>query len=193
MARSFLPLDDTEKEAWLMQHVPHRVCAALAWLPMTEWGVSRPTDLPTRDFRVWCVDRSVEEGRKAAMRWLIEFIGITPGKNDEPIPTEPHTNGKSVTIAQVGGSMFDTKREEARKLAKISRACAQASMHPTAATNHHPLKEHDVVDALCIVIDHLETALYGPRGRDLRKIVREQEELAIARSRSGRPTNAPGL
>jgi len=184
---SFYTPSNSEKEDWLMQHVPHRICAALAWLPMPgKWAVPRPPDLPNRDFRVWCVDRCVDEGRKAAMRWLIEFVGVTLDRNDEPAPTKPHENGKSVTIGQVGGIMFDTKtkRQDARKLAKIWQACTQASLHPTADTNHAPLEPDDLANALCIVIDHLETALYRPRGRDLRKIVREQEELAIAREHS---------
>jgi len=91
--------------------------------------------------------------------------------------------------------MFDTttKSDDARHLAKISRACAQASGHPTADTNHAPLEKHDVATALRIVINHLETALYEPNNLDLSSIVREQEELAIARARRGQPTNAPGL
>ena len=130
------------------------------------------------------------------MRWLIEFVGVTLSrKTDEPVPTQPDVNCKSVTIAQVGGSMFDTttKRQDARTLAKIWQACTQASLHPTADTNHASLEEHDVANALRIVIDHLETALYKPKGLDLRKIVHDQEDLAIARARSGQPTNAPGL
>ena len=169
-----------------MQHIPHRICAALAWLPMPEkWAVPRPLDLPNRNFSVWSVDRWVDEGRKAAMRWLIEFVGVTfDAENDKPAPTKPHKNGKSVTIAQVGGSMFDTKRQDARELAKIWQACTQASLHPTADTDHAPLEPRDLARALCIVIGHLETALYKPSGRDLWKIVREQEELAIAREHS---------
>ena len=86
--------------------------------------------LPNRNFNVWCVDRTVDEGRKAAMRWLIEFIGLIlkPGKpakngkfaeNEKAAAPTPHPNGKSVTIRQVGGIMFDTTRQDALKLAKI--------------------------------------------------------------------------
>jgi len=186
MASFYIP-SDTEKEVWLMQHVPHRVCAALAWLPMPEkWAVPRP-NLPNKDFGVWCVDRCVEEGRKAAVRWLIEFVVVRPDpQTNEPLPTVPHGNGKSVTIAQLGGSTFDIqmKREDARNLAKISRACAQASLHPTADTNHARLEPPDLASALCIAIDHLETALYKPNDVDLWKIVREQEELR-SRERAG--------
>jgi len=175
-----------EKEAWLVQHVPHRICAALSWLPMPEkWAVLRPV-LPNRDFNVWCVDRTVDEGRKAAMRWLIEFIGVIlkpgkPAEKEKAAAPTPHLNGKSVTIRQVGGIMFDTTHQDALKLAKIWQACSQASLHPTMDTKHDPLGPTDLASALQIVLAHLETALYTPRGRDLFKIVHEQEELAIQR------------
>jgi len=155
--------------------------------------VSRPTDLPTRDFRVWCVDRSVDEGRKAAVRWLIEFVGVIANGNGDPIAVKPHKNGKSVTIEQVGGRMFDTKSQGARKLAEIWQACTQASSHPTADTNHPPVAPHDLATALAIVIAHLENTLYKPDDRDLWKIVHDQEEFAIVRAHGRQPTNAPGL
>ena len=151
------------------------------------------------NFGVWCVDRCVDEGRKAAMRWLIEFVGVRPDtrpdQDNAPLPTVPNPNGKSVTIAQVGGSMFDieTNREDAWKLARISRACAQASAHPTVDTNHASVKPHDLADALSIVIGHLETALYKPKRLDLWNIVHEQEKFVIDREKSNQPTNAPGL
>jgi hypothetical protein len=92
--------------------------------------------LPNRDFHVWCIGRSVDEGRKAAMRWLIEFVGVKANDKGDPIAVTPHRNGRSVTIQQVGGRMFDTNSQDARKLAKIWRGCAQASLHPTTDTNH---------------------------------------------------------
>jgi hypothetical protein len=48
-------------------------------------------------------------------------------------------------------------------------------------TKHDDLGLNDLVSPLQIVLAHLETALYVPSGRDLWKIVREQEELAIRR------------
>ena len=149
--------------------------------------------LPNRNFNVWCVDRTVDEGRKAAMRWLIEFIGLIlkPGKpakngkfaeNEKAAAPTPHPNGKSVTIRQVGGIMFDTTRQDALKLAKIWQACSQASLHPTMDTKHDRLTPNDLASALQIVLARLETGLYGPAGRDLCKIVHEQEELAILRA-----------
>jgi hypothetical protein len=146
------------------------------------WAMPKPPGLPNRDFHVWCIGRSVDEGRKAAMRWLIEFIGVMWDlKNDKPKATEAHGNGKSVTIVQVGGAMFDTTRPEARQLGKIWQACSQASLHPTMDTEHCSIGPDDLAGALKIVLAHLETALYKPRGHDLRKIVHDQEEIAIAR------------
>jgi len=81
--------------------------------------------------------------------------------------------------------MFDTNNPDARQLAKIWQACSQASLHPTMDTNHCAVGPDDLAAALKIVIAHLETGLYKPIGRDLWKIVHEQEEMAIARERAG--------
>jgi hypothetical protein len=135
------------------------------------------------------------------MRWLIEFIGVTfkpgkPAKNGKPaeiekaLAPEPHRNGKSITIGQVGGVMFDTNSQDALKLAKIWQACSQASLHPTMDTNHCDIEPDDLAGALKIVLAHLETGLYKPSGRDLWKIVHEQEEMAIARERAGSEQHA---
>src|ERR1035441_6844781 len=103
----FYTLNNTEKETWLVQHVPHRICAALPWLRMQgRWAMPQPPVLSGGDFHVWCIGRSVDEGRKAAMRWLIEFVGVTLDSNGHAAPPKPHKNGKSITIRQVGGSMF---------------------------------------------------------------------------------------
>jgi hypothetical protein len=179
----FYNLTPVEAETWLVQHVPHRICAALALLPMEgKWATKRPP-LPNRDFHVWCMDRSIDEGRKASMRWLIEFVGITLHKSGKAATIlTPHPNGKSVTIQQVGGIMFHPNHQDALELAKIWQACTQASLHPTVDTNHDPLGPGDLAGALQIVLAHLETGLYEPAGRDLCKIVHEQEELAIRRA-----------
>jgi hypothetical protein len=158
-------------------------------MPEKKWAVRRPV-LPNRDFNVWCVDRTVDEGRKAAMRWLIEFVGIRLDKNDNVARPIAHDNGKSVTIEQAGGRMFETSSEDVRKLAKVWQVCSQASGHPTMDTSHDPLDPGDLASALKIVIAHLEAALFNPSRRDLWKIVREQEELAIARERHRQQTNA---
>src|ERR1035441_7608829 len=165
----FYTLNNAEKETWLVQHVPHRICAALALLPMEgKWAMPNHPDIPKSDFHVWCINRSVEEGRKASMRWLIEFVGVTLGKKSrKPAEKRPHENGKSVRICEVGGKLFDTNNKDALQLANIWEACTQASLHPTMDTNHVPLGPKDLASALQIVLAYLETALYQPNGRDL--------------------------
>lgn len=171
-----------------MQHVPHRICAALTWLDMrSPWTMPRPPTMPKNgNFHVWCLGRSVEEGHLAAMRWLIEFVGVTfDPKSGTPIPPRPHSNGKSVSVQEVGGSMFPLSNlSDALFLAKVWQACSQASLHPTTDTNHIEISHYEIARALQLVIDHLQIALYGPKGRYLHQIVHDQERLAIERGRS---------
>ena len=181
MAVFYAFTNDAEKDTWLDQHVPHRVCAALALLPMKgKWAMPTSPTLPNRDFHVWCIGRCVDEGRKAAMRWLIEFVGVRLDRNGKPAAVKPYDNDKTVTIAQLGGSMFDTTRPDALKLAKVWQACSQASLHPTEDTGVD-VRPDDLAGALQIVIAHLEDALYKPLGRQLRDIVLHQEDLTIRR------------
>jgi hypothetical protein len=187
MPATFATLPEQEKEAWLVQHVPHRICAALTWLEVPgRWAMPTPPNMPkTGDFHVWCIGRSVDEGHLASMRWLIEFIGVTLDGKGVPVPPRPHPNGKSVTIEQVGGAMFSLADRDALLLAKVWQACSQASLHPTTDTNHLPVGFDTLAKALGVVIAHLEVALYAPKNRDLWQIVRDQERFAIERGKSG--------
>ena len=154
--------------------MPHRICAVLPWLPMPEkkWRVPRPPDDPNRDWHGWCVDRSVDEGRKAAMRWLIEFVEVKLGKNDKPGRPDPHVSRSSVRISEVGGKRFDLNHPDALTLAKMWKVCSQASLHPTDGTGVD-VQDNDLANALHIVIGHLQTALYEPHGRDLWQIIQK--------------------
>jgi hypothetical protein len=189
MPATFATISESEKEVWLVQHVPHRICAALTWLDMPgAWAMPNPPDMPkTGDFHVWCLNRSVEEGHLAAMRWLIEFIGVTLHHTGKPVPPKAHLNGKSVSIEQVGGPIYPitSNPDAALFLAKVWQACSQASLHPTTDTKHMEVPPAKLARALEIVIDYLQSALYGPKGRDLREIVRDQERRAIERGKSG--------
>src|SRR5258707_488184 len=71
-----------EQSEWIARHIPHRVRAAIARLPM-EHSLLRvkacidPECLTDRDHIYWrCATDSIWEGRLAATRWLIEFVGI---------------------------------------------------------------------------------------------------------------------
>ena len=87
-------MDAPEQTKWLAEHIPHRVRAAIARLPM-ENSILRVTatiDLQCRteqDRIYWrCAADSIWEGRLAATRWLIEFVGIKQGKGGNPVRCE---------------------------------------------------------------------------------------------------------
>ena len=71
-------------------HIPHRVRAAIARLPMENSisgrrQLSIPSAGPSRTCIYWrCATDSIWEGRLAATRWLIEFVGIKQGKDGNP-------------------------------------------------------------------------------------------------------------
>ena len=82
-------LDPAVQRQWLRQHIPHRICAALTWLEMKgDWEMPPHPEWKDREkdkFHIWCAGRSVDEGRKAAMRWLIEFVGIKTDAKKNPV------------------------------------------------------------------------------------------------------------
>ena len=75
-------MDPPEQGQWLTTHIPHRVRAAIARLPM-ENSILRGTATidphcrTEQDHIYWrCATDSIWEARLAATRWLIEFVGI---------------------------------------------------------------------------------------------------------------------
>ena len=155
-------LSATEQKGWLIQHIPHRVCAALALLG-TQGHWKLPPEPKLSGVHGWCVGRSVEEGRMTAIRWLIEFVGIKHSR----LP-------KTVTIQSFGVNHFDDPNQV---LQKIWKACSQACSHPTSDSGHDPLGGEQLTKAFLIVAAYLETSLYIPRKLDFRRIVWEQDDL----------------
>ena len=95
-ALSFIigPMDAPEQAIWLAEHIPHRVRAAIARLPM-ESSILRvtatidPKCLTEQQKIYWrCAADSIWERRLAATRWLIEFVGIKQGKGGNPVRCE---------------------------------------------------------------------------------------------------------
>ena len=87
-------MDAPEQAIWLAEHIPHRVRAAIARLPM-ESSILRvtatidPKCLTEQQKIYWrCAADSIWEGRLAATRWLIEFVGIKQGKAGNPVRCE---------------------------------------------------------------------------------------------------------
>ncbi len=125
-------------------------------------------------FHIWCICRSVDEGRLAAMRWLIEFVGIVRSESSKlAVPKTPHSNGFDVMITDCSGGMaFNPKSSDAQKLADLWKGCSQASMHATGDTGHPDVSPPKIAEVLEIVLSHLDAHLYQPNGLKLIEIVR---------------------
>jgi hypothetical protein len=161
-------LDSLKQREWLRQHIPHRICAASTWLTMKGDWVMPPDpewkDKRKNSFHIWCIGRSVDEGRKAALRWLIEFVGI-------------HSDYRDISIKDFNqGKLFDTAARDAKKLEDVWLGCSKASLHPTFETMHPLTDREQLAEVLQIIVEHLEKHLYAPNGFKLLKIVRDQEE-----------------
>jgi hypothetical protein len=84
-------MDREEQNEWLVKHIPHRVRAATARLqmeksPLQVQALIDPEGRDEKDKIYWrCATDSIWEGRLAATRWLIEFVGIKRSeKNGQP-------------------------------------------------------------------------------------------------------------
>lgn len=74
-----------DQKLWLEREIPHRICAALTWLEMpAPWDFAKPSLTSEEEKKKhppgsneWCVGRAVDEGRKVAMRWLIDLATNT--------------------------------------------------------------------------------------------------------------------
>ena len=163
----------------LLRDIPHRICAALTWLENMKGNWKMPPDPKWEDldrdkFHIWCVGRSVDEGRKAAMRWLTEFVGVA---SESGQPVIPNYKPKDVWIEHINhGKLFDLTNPNAQKLADIWLGCSQSSMHSTRNTSHPPVGEKELGEVLKIVIEHLEKNLYSPNNFILLDVIHDQED-----------------
>src|SRR5271156_6246931 len=114
-------MDAAEQARWLKDHIPHRIRAAAARLPMensllqvTATIDPHPLTAQGRVFWRFATD-SIWQGRLVAMRWLIEFIGVKESSQGQPAecqhnPKFPH----DVFIVDIaGGVFFSPKAPEA--------------------------------------------------------------------------------
>ncbi len=168
-------LNAAEKNKWLTKDIPHRVRAALARLDLLNQilGTSAPADpvLQTDDqvVRRRCETDAIWEGRLAATRWLIDFVGITKGGNGAPARPRPRPG--DVRIAELGGGEFSLTSTDAQVLADVWKGCSQGASHPTETRNAHPrVNEPELSRALAIIKSHLQTELYAKANLNLDKI-----------------------
>jgi hypothetical protein len=193
-----LKLTPDEQMSWLNEHLPNRVGAAWVDLPDMkgdwEWKWQRPLGPGhfTRNVdenQIWCYCRAVENGQKAAMRFLIEFVGIALREDkeniEEGIPGRPtiYAAGTDVSIQSFAADGSDLqitldttdKSSKAWILARVWNGCTQSCVHPTFNSKHYRADPSDLAVAFKIIVEQLQAKLYDPSGgKRLSEIVMEQ-------------------
>jgi hypothetical protein len=120
-----------DHDDWLHHHVPYRIRAGLAGLSFaSEFLPATADDALRARFAEACLQNAACEGRMAAIRWLIDFIGI---HDKQGKPARPHRWGDhDVSITSLpGGSEIDLDSNEAETLRRVWKGCSQASSHAT--------------------------------------------------------------
>jgi hypothetical protein len=165
-------LDPREATAWLIQHIPFRVTAGIAGTPICdEWANNEPPLRLPIGLRYVCLNDATFQGRMAACRWLVEFVGLQergdPNLGPQPCPSRAAASvvsGKTTTDFGLGmlpgGSFILPQHSDAKLLARTWKGCAQATSHPTAGTNHPDVSHEILTKVMRIVITHLDQTAY---------------------------------
>ena len=175
-------MDAAEQARWLKNHIPHRIRAAGARLPMENsllqvTAIMDPHPLTAQGRIFWrFATDSIFEGRLAAMRWLIEFIGVKENRQGQPAECRPSPKFPDDRFIEdiSGGVFFSTNAPGAQLLAQVWGGCSQASSHATTDTHrHHPIDEKTLAEALTLIMDYLQAGIYDTAGAKLRDYVLE--------------------
>ena len=179
MTPAILPLGDIN--SWLLRnsptnlggHLPNRIRILWANLPSLDrrLGTSPEPDPPDpmQIIRRRCDTDAIWEGRLAALRWLIEFIGIKPAPPHE-------TDACSVwnfpdAEAFNPGPDFDFLRD-------MWTSCTKASSHSTHNSGHTPITNAEFERARDLIAAHLNRTIYKNTGTTV-------EDEALQPSRRG--------
>ena len=173
-------MDSREQSQWLTNHIPHRVRAGVALLDGMEKSllgakiIIAPTCQSAEESLYWrIVTNSVFEGRLAATRWLIEFVGINQDRNGVPCNREKSKNHPfDVRIEDLdGGEILKCDTDDGKYLADIWKGCSQASGHATHKSNHPSVADRRIAAALTIIRVHLQKTIYTKAGLNIRDCV----------------------
>jgi hypothetical protein len=172
-----------ETKQWLLEQIPLRVTAGILGSEICdEWAGSEDSPDSRVGLRSACLQDASYLGRLAAVRWLIEFVGIQEVKdrNQGPIP-RPSRAAKAVLFDGVsddfglsmlpGGRLFTPEHEDAVLLAKAWKACADATSHPIRNDNHVTISASTLTAVMKIIIRHLDATVYARAGFTIREAV----------------------
>ena len=150
-----------DRDDWLHHHIPYRIRAGLAGLSFASEFLPATADAALRArFAEACLQNAACEGRMAAIRWLIDFIGVRDKQGE---PARPHRWGDhDVSITSLpGGREIDLDSDEAETLRRVWKACSQASSHATHDSKHFPVDAKTLEEALRIIVRHLDKTVYS--------------------------------
>jgi len=153
-------MNPSDQELWLAQHIPHRLRACLTGLPLQGEFMRTVEDGTMRELiKYCCLQHTVSEGRMAAIRWLIEFVGI---HDVNGTPRHPRLRKTDVSISFLeGGKPIDPSSRDGAFLAEVWKGCSQASGHPTQDTDHPDVDPKTLDKALRIIFRHLRQTSYS--------------------------------
>jgi hypothetical protein len=142
----------------------------LARIPLQQALLNAPQFQPARDKIESRRDEdAIWEGRLAATRWLIEFVGVSADGNGMPKWASPHPP-HDARITDLGGRAFDLTLPDSVTLAKVWLGCSQASSHATHASGHPPVNEQEITAAMKIVMAHLDQEVYSCAGQTIASV-----------------------
>ena len=154
---------------WLDKHIPHRVRAGLANSNLLKDHLGSVPQFATTTSRkheiAWrCISDSFWEGRLAAIRWLIEFLGI---KGTRTLPPQVKVAKKDpdcpddIRIDDLpNGSVFPDSDPDAIKLAAFWCGCSKASSHATDNSGHPSLDNAKRDEVMRLIMRHLDKTIY---------------------------------
>jgi hypothetical protein len=158
-------LSEKDINDWLDQHIRSRIYATLArpaWF--RKWAeTTQPAELQ-QDLHF--ILQASWEGRHAALRWLIEFVGIKlDGKTGKAARPKPQQHDFRIT--DLGGDFVPLSSKEAVELAKLWSDLTKVTSHATHASGHGAINEERLGLAIRFLIKFINDKVYVPRGRNL--------------------------
>ena len=166
--------DLSAQSEWLGQHIPHRLRASLAQTVMLENMVA--AQYPSKKERAkklkFCLDMAAWEGRHAATRWLIDFVGVNGDSNGSPTESS-RRKGKKAHVHDVditdlpGGVYFPLGTSDAELLGAVWKGCSQATSHATSGSNHPSVARDKISQAVLVVVRHLNDTIYKEAGAEV--------------------------
>ncbi len=110
--------------------------------------------------------QAIWEGRQAALRWLIEFAGISQGKNKKAVRVTRRIDDIGIEHFP-GGVLVDEKTPEADRLAVLWNSISKATSHATIRSGHAPIYSKEIHWAVGFLCSHFQKTIYAAAGISL--------------------------